>query len=231
MYAKQDHMTPGAAQTVDIITDSVPFGGAPRLLEMASGKGAAAATLASRHICRIVCVEPHGSFVRQSVDRFSRLGLRGVRVVQGDGRRLPIRNGVMDAAYCIGAPSIVGLRPALTELTRVVHPGARVIVSDITWREQPGPLGREWGWAAAAAQTSTEQYVDELTSVGLLVDRVVVHGRDAWDEYWQPLRLVADEARSAGDLAFADETQQLIDVERRAVNAWLDYTTFIAVRP
>ena len=152
-------------------------------------------------------------------------------MVQGDGRRLPIRTGVMNAAYCIGAPSIVGLRPALAELTRVVRPGGRVIVSDITWHEQPGPLGREWGWAAAAAQTSTDHYVDELTSVGLLVDRVVMHDREAWDQYWQPLRVVADDARSAGDTAFADETQQLIDMERRAVDAWLDYTTFIAVRP
>ena len=97
-------------------------------------------------------------------------------MVQGDGRRLPIRTGVMTAAYCIGAPSIVGLRPALTELTRVVLAGGRVIVSDITWREQPGPVGRDWGWAADAAQTSADQYVDELTSVGLLIGRVVVHG-------------------------------------------------------
>jgi ubiquinone/menaquinone biosynthesis C-methylase UbiE len=224
-------MTPGAAQTVAIIADSIPFDDLPWLLEMASGKGTAAATLASRHTCRIVCIEPHGTFIRQSVDRFSRLGLGGVRVVQGDGRRLPIRTGVMTAAYCIGAPSIVGLRPALTELARVVLPGGRVIVSDITWREQPGPLGREWGWAADAAQTSTSQYVNELTNVGLLIDRVVAHGREAWDEYWQPLRGVADDARSAGDAAFADETERLIDVERRAVDAWLDYTTFIAVRP
>ena len=166
MYAGQDYMTPGAAQTVDIIADAVPFDGTPWLLEMASGKGTAAATLASRHTCRIVCVEPHAPFIRQSVDRFRRLGLGGVRVVQGDGRRLPIRTGVMTAAYCIGAPSIVGLTLALTELARVVLPGGRVIVSDITWRAQPGPLGREWGWAADAAQTSTDQYVDELTSVG-----------------------------------------------------------------
>ncbi len=231
LYAGQDYMTPGAAQTVDIIADAVPFDGTPWLLEMASGKGAAAATLASRHACRIVCVEPHAPFIRQSLDRFSRLGLADVRVVQGDGRRLPIRTGVMNAAYCIGAPSIVGLRPALTELARVVLAGGRVIVSDSTWREQPGPLGREWGWAADAAQTSTDQYVDELNGVGLLVDRVMVHGREAWEEYWRPLRVVADDARPVGDAAFADETQQLIDVECRAVDAWLDYTTFIAVRP
>ena len=32
LYAGQDYMTPGAAQTVDIIADSVPFDDAPWLL-------------------------------------------------------------------------------------------------------------------------------------------------------------------------------------------------------
>jgi hypothetical protein len=55
---------PGAAQTVDVITDSISFDGAPWLLEMASGKGTAASTLASRHTCRIVCVAQSTAFRR-----------------------------------------------------------------------------------------------------------------------------------------------------------------------
>ena len=58
MYAGQDYMTPGAAQTVDIIADAVPYDGAPWLLEMASGKGTAAATLASRHACKLSASSP-----------------------------------------------------------------------------------------------------------------------------------------------------------------------------
>ena len=50
LYAGQDYMTPGAVQTVDIIADAVPFDDAPWLLEMASGKGTAAATPASGHL-------------------------------------------------------------------------------------------------------------------------------------------------------------------------------------
>jgi hypothetical protein len=42
------------------------------------------------------------------------------------------------------------------------------------------------------------------------------------------LRIVVDDTRSVGDNAFAEEIEQLIDVERRAVDAWLDYTTFTA---
>ena len=89
--AGQDSM-PGAAQTVDIIADSVHFDGAQWLLQMAGGKGTAASTQASRHTYRIVCVEPHAPFIHQSVDRFSRLGL-GVcgwsRVMAGGYRSGP----------------------------------------------------------------------------------------------------------------------------------------------
>ena len=91
-------------------------------------------------------------------------------VVQGDGRRLPIRAGVMNAAYCIGAPSIVGLRPALAELARVVRPRGRVIVSGHHLARAAWSVGPGMGRAAGAAQTRTDQYVDEPTIVGPLVD-------------------------------------------------------------
>ena len=193
MYAGQDYMTPGAAQTVGIIADTVRFADNPWLLEVAAGKGTAAATLAGQYTCRIVCVEPNRDICRARVsDRIRRRGLGDrVRVVQANGRQLPIRTGVMNAAYCIGAPSIVGLTAALAEMTRVVVPGGQVIVSDITWRDQPGPLGPEWRWVADAAQTTTDQYVAELTSAGLRVSRVTVHGRAAWETYWASMLSVA----------------------------------------
>ena len=206
------------------------------LLEVAAGKGTAAATLADHNPCRIVCVERNGTFAGESVNRIRRQGLGArVRVVQADGRQLPIRAGAMDAAYCIGAPSIVGLTAALAEMTRVVVPGGQVIVSDITWRDQPGPLGPEWRWVAAAVQTTTDQYVAELTSAGLRVGRVTVHERAAWETYWASMLSVINDATTVGapaeHLSFAADVRQLIAAERRAVDAWLDYTTFTAAKP
>jgi hypothetical protein len=43
MYTGQDYMTPGAAQTVGIIADTVQFADNTMLLEVAAGKGTAAA--------------------------------------------------------------------------------------------------------------------------------------------------------------------------------------------
>jgi len=236
MYTVQDYMTPGAAQTVGIIADTVQFADNTMLLEVAAGKGTAAVALAGQYPCRIVCVEPNGTFVRESVNRIRRRGLGArVSVVRANGRQLPIRVGVADAAYCIGAPSIVGLTAALAEMTRVVVPGGQVIVSDITWRDRPGPLGPEWRWVADAVQTTTDQYVGELTSAGLRVGRVTVHERAAWETYWASMLSVVNDSTTLGasveHLSFAADVRQLITTERRAVDAWLDYTTFTAAKP
>jgi hypothetical protein len=44
---------------------------------------------------------------------------------------------------------------------------------------------------------------------------------------------VAREAKTAqpADIFFADEVESGVGLERRAVDAWLDYATFIARRP
>lgn len=237
IYARQEYMTPGAAETVAIIEETVRPGEATWLLDLASGKGEAAATLASHHACRILCIEPYDPFVHYSTAKFWHFNLRDlVSLVRANGRKMPVRDGVMDAAYCIGAPSIVGLEPALREMARVVKPGGWVIASDIIWREKAGELGEDWGWLAEAAQTTAEEYTTAMEASGLTVERVNVHDRKVWDEYWKPMLAVADEAKrpselGGADIFFADEIESNIDLERRGVERWLDYATFVARRP
>jgi SAM-dependent methyltransferase len=231
LYSKQEYMTPGAAETVEIVAKTVQPDEHVVLLDMASGKGEAAATLAGRCGCRVVAVEPYDPFVHYSAAKFWFFNLRDlVSVVRADGGRLPVRDCIMDAAYCIGAPSIVGLRRALRELTRVVKPGAAVVVSDITWRERPGPLGDEWRWLAAAKQITAEEYSATIAEAGLGVERIHTHNGQAWADYWAPMLEVAEEAKTSqpADVFFADDVESGVEMERRAVEAWLDYTTFVA---
>jgi SAM-dependent methyltransferase len=234
IYARQEYMTPGAAETVAIIAETVRPDESTTLLDVASGKGEAASTLASQFGCRVVAVEPYDAFVHISAAKFWFFNLRDlVSLLRADGKRLPLRDAAIDAAYCIGAPSIVGLEPALAEMTRVVRPGGHVIVSDIVWREKPGPLGAEWRWLAGAPQVTAEEYAAAIEAAGLRVDRTNVHGRNVWEEYWRPMLAVAEEAKTAqpSDVFFADEVESSVDLERRAVDAWLDYATFAATKP
>lgn len=231
LYSKQEYLTPGAAETVEIIAGTVRPDERSVLLDMASGKGEAAATLAGRYGCRIVAVEPFDPFVHYSAAKFWHFNLRDlVSVVRADGGLLPIRDGVLDAAYCIGAPSIVGLRRATREMARAVKAGGWVIASDVTWRDKPGPLGPEWRWLTSMKQITEQEYVAALEEAGLAVQRTHTHTRKAWEDYWAPILQVAAEAKTAqpADVFFADDAEGGVDVERRAVEAWLDYTTFVA---
>lgn len=232
IYAKQEYMTPGAAETVAIIAETVRPDESTQLLEVAAGKGEASATLASQFGCKIVAVEPYDAFVHIGAAKFWFFNLRDlVTVLRADGRRLPLRDGVMDAAYCIGAPSIVGLERGLAEMARVVRPGGHVIVSDVVWRSKPGELDpKEWDWMAGARQITAEEYGGVIESKGLRVVRTQVHGYEAWEEYFAPMRAVAAEAKTAqpADVFFADDVESKIALERRAAQAWMDYATFVA---
>ena len=235
IYARQEYMTPGAAETVAIIADTVRPDESTQLLEVAAGKGEASATLASQFGCKIVAIEPYDAFVHIATAKFWFFNLRDlVTVLRADGRRLPLRDATIDAAYCIGAPSIVGLERGLAEMSRVVRPGGHVIVSDIIWRSKPGPLDpKDWDWMAGARQIMLDEYAAVIESKGLTVDRTQVHRYEAWEEYFAPMLAVAAEAKTAqpADVFFADDVESKIALERRAAQAWLDYATFVARKP
>jgi SAM-dependent methyltransferase len=235
IYSKQEYLTPGAPTTVEIIAETVQPDESTLLLDMGAGKGEAAATLAGRHACRVIAVEPFDPFVHIATAKFFFYNLRDLAtVVRANGRRLPVRDAAVDASYCIGAPSIVGLDHALRELARVTRPGGHVIVSDVVWRAKPdGPLGADWKWIAETEQVSLEEYRARIEDAGLTVQRMHTHPVSDWEDYFAPMLEVANEARTgdAIDPFFADEQEATVSLERRAVAEYLDYVTFIARRP
>ncbi|HEU4759773.1 MAG TPA: class I SAM-dependent methyltransferase [Dehalococcoidia bacterium] len=229
-YAKQEYLTPGAAATVDLIAEAVQPGESTLLLDVACGKLEAACHLASHFACRVLALDLYDPLIHYAAAKAWFYNLRDlVTILRADGRRLPLRDAAFDAAYCIGAPSIVGLDPCLRELARAVKPGGAVVVSDIVWRAKPDtPLGAEWRWVAAMRPISADEYAAAIEAAGLRVERTVVFPRSVWDDYWRPMLEVAAEARAAGDAAFADDVEGGVELERRGVDAFLDYAAFIA---
>jgi uncharacterized protein (TIGR03083 family) len=231
IYARQEYLTPGAAETVEIIADTVQPSEGSVLLDVACGKGEAAATLAGRFACRIAAVELYDPFIHHTAAKAWFFNLRDlITVLRADGRRLPARDGAFDAAYCIGAPSIVGLSDCLREMARVTKPGGYVVVSDIVWRSKPESLGQEWKWLARTPPISREDYSGAIETAGLLVEREHPHGRGVWDEYWRPMLDVAHEAKTSqpADIGLADDIESAVALERRAVDQHIDYATFVA---
>ncbi len=232
IYARQDYLTPGAAETVEIIAETIQPTERTILVDVACGKGEAAATLAARFACRIAAIELFDPFIHHTAAKTWFYNLRDlITILRADGRHLPLRTGVSDAAYCIGAPSIVGLEECLRELTRVTRPGGHVIVSDIVWRAKPeAPLTEEWKWLARTDPISLDEYAAAIEATGLRTEHKHVHDRTVWEDYWRPMLAVANEAKTSqpADIAFADDVESGVELERRAVEAWLDYATFVA---
>ncbi len=233
IYAKQEYLTPGAARTVELIGETVKPTASTWLLEVACGKGEAAATLAGRFACRILAVDLYDPFIHYASAKFWFYNLRDlVSIVRADGKRLPLRAAAFDAAYCIGAPSIVGLHPALREMARAVRPGGHVVVSDIVWRTKPEqPLGPEWRWLAKAEpQLSQDEYASAIEAAGVSVERTHLHPVSDWEDYWSPMLEVAQEAKThqPADIFFADDVESGVALERRAVEMYIDYASFIA---
>ena len=87
--------------------------------------------------------------------------------------------------------------------------------------------------ASAEPKLSAEEYAAAIEAAGLRVERVHIHERSAWEAYWRPMLRVAQEAKTSqpADIVFADEVESGVELERRAVEAWLDYATFVARRP
>jgi ubiquinone/menaquinone biosynthesis C-methylase UbiE len=231
IYARQEYLTPGAAETVEIIAETVAPTESSLLLDVACGKGEAAATLAGRFACRIVAVEPFDAFIHHTAAKAWFFNLRDlITVLRADGKCLPVKDGSFDAAYCIGAPSIVGLSDCLRELARATKPRGHVIVSDVVWRAKPeAPLGKEWGWLAEMRQISVAEYASEIEAVGLKVVRTHLHERSAWEEYFRPMLDVAHEAKTSqpADISLADDIEYAVTLERRGVEAYIDYATFV----
>ncbi len=237
IYAKQEYLTPAAAETVELIAEAVNPGESALLLDVAAGKGEAACTLASRFACRVVAVDLYDPFIQDAAAKAWRWNLGDlVAVLRGDGGHLPVADAVCDATYCIGGPSIVGPEPCLAELARAVKPGGHVIFSDIVWRRKPeGALGPEWGVVAEIdPRLSQDEYAALIAAQGLVVSQVRIHEPSAWEEYFRPMADVALDARASGDpddLALAEEIERQIALERRAADTFLDYATFLARRP
>jgi SAM-dependent methyltransferase len=232
VYARQEYLTPGAAETVELIAETVQPTEQSLLLDVACGKGEAASTLAGRFACRIAAVELFDAFIHHTAAKAWFYNLRDlVTVLRADGRRLPVRDGAFDAAYCIGAPSIVGLDSCLRELARATKPGGHVIVSDIVWRAKPeAPLGEEWRWLARSDPISADEYGSAIEAAGLNVERTHVHDRSAWEDYWRPMLAIANDAMTSqpADIFFADDIESAVALERRAVDLYIDYASFMA---
>jgi ubiquinone/menaquinone biosynthesis C-methylase UbiE len=148
------------------------------VLDVASGTGASALFLNERFGCEVVGIDYGPASVAAANKVATEMGqATQVRFELGDAEQLPFEDNSFDAIICECAFCTFPDKPkAAAEFFRVLRPGGRLGLSDITRR---GPLPEElegllaWITCIADAQ-SVDQYKDYVISAGLIVDTIEI---------------------------------------------------------
>jgi arsenite methyltransferase len=153
-----------------------------QVLDAASGNGTSALFLAQRFGCRVIGVDLGAENVHRATAEANRLGLSDrVRFEVGDAERLPLNDSAVDAVVCECAFCTFPDKPrAAREFARVLRPGGRVGLSDITRTPgPPGELSDLMSWVACLGDArSAATYAEWLAGAGL-IDAVVEPHDDA----------------------------------------------------
>jgi demethylmenaquinone methyltransferase/2-methoxy-6-polyprenyl-1,4-benzoquinol methylase len=111
-----------------------------RIIDLCTGTGdLAVAALGAQPTASVVGVDFAGEMLRLAARKTRSLGLPSVRLVRGDGTRIPLADGTCDAATIgFGIRNVVDPRAALAELARVLRPGGRLAILEFGQPRVPG---------------------------------------------------------------------------------------------
>jgi ubiquinone/menaquinone biosynthesis C-methylase UbiE len=156
-----------------------------RVLDAASGNGTSAGFLAQRFGCTVLGVDLSADNVARATAEAERLGLTDrLHFEVGDAEQLPLNDSAVDAIICECAFCTFPDKPrAAKEFARVLRPGGRVGLSDITRASGPtGEFSDLLSWVACLADARpAESYRTWLADAGF-IQAVVEDHADALTE-------------------------------------------------
>ena len=174
-----DSYHPGKLQLTERLGNMLALQPGQRVLDVASGLGNSAIYLARRFGCQVVGVDFLGHIVEQANSNAAEAGLSNlVHFEQGDAEGLPFEDRMFDALICECAfCTFPGKTEAASQFERVLRPGGRVGLSDLT---RTGPLPPEldtlMAWVACIADAQPiEEYISLLTAAGFSMDQIEIH--------------------------------------------------------
>ena len=174
-----DSFHPGGQRLTVRLGEQLALGPGARVLDVASGKGESALFLAGKFGCEVVGVEfgPQNVMEANARAEAAQCG-QLVKFVEGDAEHLDFPDAGFDAVICECAfCTFPNKRAAASEFARVVRPGGRVGMSDLT---RSGPLPQELegllAWIACIADARpVEEYAGYLEAAGFDVTAIEAH--------------------------------------------------------
>ena len=174
-----DSFHPGGLALTERLGTLLSLGPGVRVLDVAAGKGTSAIHLARTFGCAVVGVEYGGDAVAAAAQAAEAAGVAHLACFeQGDAERLAAPDASFDAVICECAfCTFPDKRAAAAELARVLRPGGRVGLSDLTRAgEIPADLRGLLAWIACIADAQPlGEYLRYLTEAGLAVEMVEEH--------------------------------------------------------
>lgn len=174
-----DSFHPGGVKLTEHLGQLLSLSSQQRVLDIASGQGKSAITLAQRFGCQVLGIDYGHEAVHKAMQAAKAAGVAHlVSFQQGDAERLPVPECTFDAVMCECAFCTFPDKPtAAAEFTRVLKPGGRVGLSDLTRTGRvPEDLQGLLAWIACIADAQPiEEYTRYLTDAGLNVDLVETH--------------------------------------------------------
>ncbi len=213
-----------------------------RVLDVAAGRGTTALLLADEHGATVDGVDLSPANVTLARGAAAATGVAGrTRFTVGDAERLPYPDGLFDAVVCECALCTFPDKPtAAAELARVLRPGGRAGITDVT--VQPGRLPPELtglaAWVACVADARPlDGYTAILTAAGLRVVHTERHdaamGRmiDQIEARLTLVRMTAKAKAEAIGVDF-DRAAPVLTAARAAVaDGALGYALLVAEKP
>ncbi len=175
-----DSLHPGGLELTERLGVLLGLDSESRVLDLAAGRGTSALHLARVFDCHVVGVDYSPASVQVAQQAAEHEGLADrVRFQRGDAERLAdVADGSFDAVVCECAfCTFPNKHAAMREIVRVLHPGGRFGLSDLTPRGRlPPELEGLLAWIACIADAlPVEQYIAGCESAGLRVDLVEEH--------------------------------------------------------
>ena len=180
-----DSFHPGGTALTGYLGAALHMGPDQRVLDVAAGQGTSAIHLAQCFGCSVLGIEYSHLAVERATLAAQTAGITQlVTFEQGDAEHLPVSAASFDVVVCECAfCTFPNKAMAASEFARVLSPGGRVGLSDLTRTGAiPAELQGLLAWIACIADAQPlENYVRYLTDVGLTIQLVEQHDEALFD--------------------------------------------------
>jgi arsenite methyltransferase len=175
-----DSFHPGGAALTSRLIAALRVGPGATVVDVASGPGTTALQLVQETGCDVIGVDLSPESVAAAAAAAAQAGLtEQIRFRRGDAEALPLPDASTDGALCECALcTFPDKEAAAAELARVLRPGARLALSDVTAdpARLPAELTSLAGWVACVADARPlEEIAELLAGAGLTVEAAEPH--------------------------------------------------------